>query len=315
MPGQVRVAIVGAGRMAEEHARVYAALPDAALVGIHSRSRDRAEALAARHGIPAVFDSVADLAAGTGADLVLIAVNELSMLAIIREAARFPWTLFLEKPPGYTLAVAEAIGETVRAAERVAYVGLNRRYYAASLAAEAALAAGSGPRYIVVNDQQSYAEARSHGHPEEVVRHFMYANSIHLVDYLRLFGRGAVTAVERDGVWRGEETFLLAADVTFESGDRGRYEALWQAPGPWAVSIATREQRLEMRPLESLAIQRAGTRRAEAQALDPIDQTYKAGFYRQAEDMIRAMRGAAHRMPTLDAAMETMRLIHAIYGV
>ena len=43
-----------------------------------------------------------------------------------------------------------------------------------------------------VSDQQSFAEGRAAGHPEEVVRHFMYANSIHVIDYLLQFGRGEV---------------------------------------------------------------------------------------------------------------------------
>ena len=41
----LRVAFVGAGYMALEHLRAFAACPEVELVGIHSRSTHRAEAL------------------------------------------------------------------------------------------------------------------------------------------------------------------------------------------------------------------------------------------------------------------------------
>ena len=70
------------------------------------------------------------------------------------------------------------------------FVGLNRRCLSSTQAVLADLADDPGPRFIHVQDQQSLDVARQIGHAEPVVRNWMYANSIHLVDYLRAFGRG-----------------------------------------------------------------------------------------------------------------------------
>ena len=49
MSSEVKVAFVGAGYMAEEHMRAFAGLPGVIIAGIHSRTRARAEKLAASH--------------------------------------------------------------------------------------------------------------------------------------------------------------------------------------------------------------------------------------------------------------------------
>src|SRR5690606_34530808 len=152
----------------------------------------------------------------------------------VMEAAAFEWLIFLEKPAGYRMDVAREIRDVLRRNGRRAFVGLNRRHYDATLKARSLLSKTSGPRHILVFDQQKMAAARRIGHPEDVVRHFMYANSIHTIDYLRMFGRGTIDRVVRDREWEGEATFVHGATVYFSSGDIGRYEAVWQGPGPWA---------------------------------------------------------------------------------
>lgn len=316
MPSPIKIAFIGAGSMAAEHARAFAALPDVELVGIHSRTRQKAEALAEKFGIAGVYDSVAELREKSEADLVVIAVNELGLVPVMREAVEHDWTMLLEKPAGYNLAVADEVRQMVKDADRTAYVGLNRRYYSATRQALEALAdCGEGPRYITVADQQSFTEARAVGHPEEVVRHMMYANSIHLIDYMRVFGRGEIDRVEQMQPWHGEDSVMQAATVFFSSGDIARYEAHWKGPGPWACTVTCAAKRLEMRPLETLTVQMAGTRRAEPVDIEPVDSEYKAGFLRQAEDTVSALRGEPNILPSLDEAYRTMELIHAIYGI
>ena len=55
------VALVGAGRMAREHARACADVRGVSLAGIQSRTRARAVGLAAEYGIARVTDSLGDV--------------------------------------------------------------------------------------------------------------------------------------------------------------------------------------------------------------------------------------------------------------
>src|SRR5690606_28475731 len=102
-------------------------------------TRARAEAFAERHAIPAVYNSVDALWHGTKADLVLISVKELGTLEVSKDAGKWGWTLFLEKPAGYSLPIAREVKAAAEQNGREAYLGLNRRFYAASRRAQAEL--------------------------------------------------------------------------------------------------------------------------------------------------------------------------------
>ena len=309
----LRVAVVGAGNMAREHVRAFGALENVALAGICSRTRAKAEQLAAEFGIEAVCDSVAELFEATRADLVVVTVFETAMRGVAVECTRHPWALLLEKPPGMHLADARSIQTAVARAGRKAWVGLNRRFLHSSQTAALDLAGHPGPRFIHVQDQQDQGVARALNHPAEVVDHWMFANSIHLVDYLRFFGRGSVTKITPVAGWDAASPSIVLARVDFDSGDVGLYEAIWNGPGPWAVTVSTSVRRWEMRPLEHAQYQNAGERKLHAVAPSELDVRFKPGFRLQAEHVAAAVRGLPNSAPTLDEALETMALIDAVY--
>ena len=237
-----KVAIVGAGNMAAEHARAFAAIPGVRIVGVHSRSRPRAAELAGLYGAR-VFDSVDALHAGTGADVVVVAVPELAARAVCTACFAHPWVCLLEKPVGHDLVDALAIARAAETAGARAFVAFNRRSHASTRATCAALAADPGARLIAVTDQQSMAEARAISAPDRVVQDWMYANSIHLVDYFTHLGRGTITSVAVTSPWRPDAPGLVIATLTYDSGDIGLYQAVWNGPGPWSVTVTTASTR------------------------------------------------------------------------
>jgi predicted dehydrogenase len=298
--------------MAREHIRALLDLPGVSVVGIHSRTRARAEALAAEFSIPDVYDSI-DALAGTGAGLVVVSVPELETNRVCRACFEHPWTALVEKPVGYDVADAEDIEAVATSRGRRAFVALNRRHYASTRAVVADLHAIEGERLIVIQDQQDPLAARKAGQPAVVVKNWMYANSIHVVDYFRVLGRGDVVSVESVIPWDPERPGYVAARVTFASGDIGLYQALWNGPGPWAVAVNTHERRWEMRPLERAAFQHRGSRILELLNVDDIDLRFKPGLRRQAELAVRAASGVDTELPTLVDGLASMRLVQAIY--
>lgn len=308
---ECRVAIVGAGYTAREHARAFAATPGVDLAGVYSRTRSRAEELARDFGIGLVADSVIDLHAESGAEVVVVCVNELSMNAVAKACLAHPWLPVLEKPPGVDLA--DALDIHAAAAGRPVLVALNRRAYGVTRAVLEALEAAAGPRFVRVQDQQSMASAVELGNAESVVRNLMYVRSIHLVDYLRVFCRGDVDGVEPIVPWDPQEPRVVAAHVRFSSGDCGLYEAIWHGPGPWAATVTVPGRRWELRPLERGVTQALGGE-PEPIVPDPWDCDFKPGFRAQAQAVVRFWSGRPAQVSTLDDAVQTMRLVARIYG-
>jgi predicted dehydrogenase len=309
-----KVAFIGAGYMAREHVRTFADLSEVTLSGIYSRTRNKAMDLAKQYGIPIVTDSIGELYEKTQADLVVISVSELSVGEIALTAFQFPWVSLIEKPVGLNLAEAELIHSEAQKAHRRAFVALNRRHYSSTRQVLHGLEGGKEPRVVQVFDQEDPAAALEAGVPAAVVQNWMFANSIHLVDYLRMLGRGAVQSVEPIVAWNGDRPGFVAAKIQFASGDIGLYQAVWNAPGPWAVTVSTSQKRWEMRPLEQATVQSYGSRRLEPLPAHDWDSKFKPGLRLQAQEAIKALRGESHALPNLQDALESMHLVQAIYG-
>jgi predicted dehydrogenase len=311
MSAPVRVAIIGGGAMAREHIKAFRDLPDVTVVGIWNRSRDKAEILAKEFGIESVAGSIGDLYDQTRADLAVVAIYETAINPVMKQALAHPWKILMEKPVGLDCDDADDIASAANG--HSVFVGLNRRFMSSTQAALADLDDDPAPRFIHVQDQQSLATARATGHADPVVSNWMYANSIHLVDYLLAFGRGAVTRVTNIVPWNAEKPGVVLAKVAFASGDIGLYEGIWNGPGPWACTVSTPRRRWEMRPLEKAVYQNAGERTVHAVEPHEWDTAFKPGFRRQAEEAIAAVRGASKAVP-LAEALKTMRLIRDIFA-
>jgi predicted dehydrogenase len=309
----LRVAYVGAGAMIREHARAFGDIPGIEQAGIWNRTRAKAEAVAREFAIAHVADNIDALYDRSSADLVVVAVYETAIHEVIEGCLGLPWAILMEKPVGLDVAEAKAIEMQAERHNARVMVGLNRRALSSTRAALDDLADDPSPRFIHVQDQQSLALARQIGHQPAVIRNWMYANSLHLVDYLLAFGRGAIEAVEVINPWQAEDPSVVLAKVVFTSGDLGLYEAQWQGPGPWACSVTIERRRWEMRPLERASFQNAGERMLNPVEPSVWDAQFKPGFRQQAEEVVRACRGGASRVPNLHEGVRAMQLVQQIY--
>lgn len=299
--------------MAREHARAFSQVPGTVLVGLTSRSQEKAKILAAEFGIPAVYGSVEELFKNTEADLAVVTVSVLSMKAVALACFKYPWTVLLEKPPGCDLGEALDLRREADLKQRQVFVALNRRFYSATQTVLQDLKRYDGRRYVHVRDQQDIEEAARKGFPPLVLQKWMYANSIHTIDYLRMLSRGQVRSVTP--ITQGKLTLpcIVSALVEFDSGDIGMYEGTWNMPGPWAVSVTVSEKRWEMRPLEQAVFQDRGERSTNSVEVSEWDRHFKPGLRLQAEEALSAAMGKPSNSVTLNDAVETMRLVHSIY--
>lgn len=309
----IKVAIIGAGYMASEHLKVFDAHPNSQVLGIYSRTQKNAYRLVRNYSGVELFDSIKELYNNTKADVVIVAVPELSLQKVFSQVLKYSWSIFLEKPAGYNLNDAFKILCMARDRNDI-YVGLNRRYLAATLQAKNELDNMLEQRFIVIQDQQNIADALKSGQPKLVAENFMFANSIHLIDYIRFFCRGDLLSVTKIKAWDPTNPGIVLVGLEYSSGDYALYEGIWNGPGPWGVAISTPTRRFEMKPLEILKTQSYGTRLLNEMKLSPMDLDYKPGLYAQASDLINAVSGNASKMPTLSEAFQTMKLIDNIFS-
>ena len=307
------VAIIGAGYTAREHIRAFQDISSVKIAGITSRTRARAEALAAEFNIPVVCNSVDELYTKTKANLVVATVPELAANSVSRACFEYPWTVLMEKPAGYNLADAEDIESAARAKNSRVYVALNRQFYSSTQTVTSDLKNSNEPRYIKVQDQEDQTQALASGQPALVVQNWMYANSIHIIDYFRFLGRGKIVNVKPVVAWNPSKPGVVVSRIDYDSGDIGLYEGIWNAPGPWAVSVTSSSRRWELRPLEQASYQNRGERKLQTIEPHVWDQTFKPGFRMQAEHAVYAALGKPSLSTSIEDAYETMKLVRDIF--
>ena len=312
----LKLAIVGAGSMAREHLRVLNKMPDIDVVGIYSRTNARAAALSEEFSIRVVARSINELYLETQAAGVVIAVSEVSTESICLQALAHPWKLLVEKPVGLCLDETRRILDFAEGKEDSFFVAMNRRNYASTLMALNELSRLGGERVIQIIDQEDPLLALRGGRLKQVCDQWHFANSIHLIDLINVFCRGSLVSVNNVIPWQdGYLPKVTHSIISFDSGDIGIYHSVWNAPGPWSLTIETTKKRIEMRPLENLAIQTYPERHSEFQKISREDDDLKPGFLRQMHEFSEALKGRSCNLPTLKTYLTTAKLTHELYSI
>lgn len=118
MTARPRVAVIGAGFIAELHLESYHRfVPDAAVVALCSRSAVRAEALARRFGVPRWFTDVDELLRSVDCDIIDVCVPNHLHAPVAIAAAREGRHVICEKPLATTLEDADAMIAACREAD------------------------------------------------------------------------------------------------------------------------------------------------------------------------------------------------------
>jgi predicted dehydrogenase len=129
---RLRVGVWGAGVWGEKHARVYASLPGATLVGIFDRDPARGAQVAAQHGGVA-FPSAAALL--EQCDAVSVAVPTVDHRAATEQALAAGCHVLVEKPMAVDVAEADAMIHAAQRAGLTLQVGQVERFNPVLLAA------------------------------------------------------------------------------------------------------------------------------------------------------------------------------------
>ena len=149
--GTVRAGVIGVGALGRHHARVWAQVPGARLVGVFDADAGRAAEVAGRHGCRAYGEEEALLA---DVDAVSVAVPTIDHHAVAHRALERRRDVLLEKPMTVTLEEADDLMAVAAARGAVLQVGHIERFNPAT---EALLSAGKGARFVEVHRLGSFS--------------------------------------------------------------------------------------------------------------------------------------------------------------
>lgn len=227
----IRIALIGAGYIAKEHARALAQVPQARLTTVFDAAGDRAQELANAHGLKAVasFEAALD-----GVDMAWLCSPPLLHEEQILRAIEAGRAVFCEKPLTLSLAACARIEAAVTKSGAFFAVGHSNRYYPAYQKAQEIFAAGTLGSFVSVWSQRigyyprrlfppwRLDPAQSGGMTVEV--------GVHEIDFLHWIG-GEVESVfaQRACAVINPPDFddSLSAVLRFRRGGFGRLDLSW----------------------------------------------------------------------------------------
>lgn len=202
----LRAGVIGVGHLGQHHARLYATLPDSALIGVIDHDLGRARIIAERHGAQA-FEQLPDLLKAV--DVVSVAVPTSAHYSMARACLEAGKHVLVEKPIAVNLAEARELVELARAKGRRLQVGHSERFNPIMQVMRPHI---RRPAFIESHRIGPYSER---GTDVDVVLDLM----IHDLDLVLSFNPGPVEEVRAAGVPVLSSTIDVAnARIQFQSG-------------------------------------------------------------------------------------------------
>jgi predicted dehydrogenase len=203
---KLKVGVIGVGYLGQHHARLYASLPNATLVGVADVDPARARLIAERYGVPAYSD-VGPLL--DKADAVSVAVPTTVHYPVAKAALEAGLHVLVEKPIAATSAEAHELVELARRRRRTFQVGHIERFNPVMTAVRPHI---GKPGFIECHRLSSFGDR---GTDVDVVLDLM----IHDLDMILSFQPGSVEEVRAAGVPVLSSTVDIAnARIAFSSG-------------------------------------------------------------------------------------------------
>jgi predicted dehydrogenase len=314
--GPIRIGLIGAGLIARQHLLALAKTSEFVPVGMASRTRAKAQALADEFGLPLVADSPAELVETTRPDALMVLVSPQAVAQVALQCLPFGLPLFLEKPVGLSVAEAEDVARAARQAQVPTMVGFNRRHYSVFAKGLAKIRERGRLLAVHIEGSERMHLARGSGRfSEDVLRAWLFANATHTIDMLRHFGGEPEVVHALCSSLREPLGDQFAACLRFPGGVLGSYVANWHSPGGWGVVLKGEGVSVEFRPLETGRVTYADGS-AELIEPDADEAGIKAGFAGQLRSFGRLVRTGELAPPSqdLEGALLTMRLAALLAG-
>ena len=284
-------------------------MDDVRAVGITSRTLSKAESLANTFQIEQVYDTVDHMLKGCAPDgiMVLVSANQIYDVALNLIPTGIP--LFLEKPPGLIPEQTKALTGLANNHGTKNMVGFNRRYYSIFHKGIELINQNGGLLGVAVEGHERFWKIVDRDIPNEIRKNWIYANSTHTIDLLRLFGGEVeqINALKKSVKEQNGDQF--AASMKFASGAIGTYTSHWFSPGGWNATLFGDGVTVKFKPLETGIWIDSDLKEHEI-VPDDVDVEFKPGFYRQMEGFINMVKTDILESPGMDLAeaLKTMEL-------
>ena len=278
-------------------------------VGVTSRTISKAKELSNDYQIEHVCNNVYELIEKCVVDALLVFVSADQIFSLTEELIPQQIPLFIEKPPGLVPEETKILVELTEKFGTKAMVGFNRRYYSIFHKGLDVIDKHGPLLGVSIEGHERFWKIVNNSLPDAVKENWIYANSTHTIDLLRLLGgeiKSIHTLSKRLKEKNGDQ---FVASMEFDSGAIGSYTSHWFSPGGWSATMYGENVTVKFNPLEKCIWIDTDFNEYEIDP-DEMDVKYKPGFYRQMEAFVNLVKTGKMDWPSMNLqdAFETMLL-------
>ncbi len=245
-------------------------------------------------------------------DLAIIAVPVDKTFKVSKEIMKYVKVLFIEKPPALTLYKTLSLIKLSKKNKNKVFIAMNRANFDSTLHVKNLLKKSKEKRIVEVTDQEDVLSANKTGHKKIVLENWMYANSIHMIDYFRIFCRGKILKIEKLESFKSPfEKKVYICKIFFSSGDLGIYKGFWNLKNRWQAKIILDSKIYNMLPLEELKIIDQKTRVEKKIFLKK--SKFKSGFDNQINSLEKYFKKKKNNLVDINECVKTIKLIKRLF--
>jgi predicted dehydrogenase len=339
---RLRVAVIGAGSIANMHLKSYVANANVELVGIHDLNFERATEKAERFGAAHAYRTLDDVLTNPDIDAVSICTWNDSHAELAIAALEAGKHVLLEKPLSKSVAEAEAIAQAVAISGKHLEVGFVRRFGQNTQVLKSFVDAGElGEIYYararnirrLGNPGGWFADSRRSGggplidigvHVLDLCWYLMGApNAVTVsgVTHTRLGNRANVSSLSRYKVadydpGKNDVEDLATAFIRFDNGSSLMLEtsySLHAVEDELSVAVFGDRGGAELEPALKIVTERLDTVLNVHPQVDHSTFDFDAGFADEINHFVALCRGEAKEVAPVGHGVEMMRILSAIY--
>lgn len=297
----MKVALIGAGNMAIEYAKVLSDLKiDFSLFGRNEAKAKNFEAYLTKEKMFfGGLDNYKNKLSGYSHAIIASNVNSLASncITLIEDGVK---NILLEKPGAASPTEFYSLEEKAKKGDSNIFIAYNRRFFASvEKALELIKEDGGVTSFQFDFTEWSHVIEGLDCDPIEK-KYLFLANSTHVVD-LAFFMGGAPKEINclnnKELNWHSSGGVFAGSGIT-DNNTLFSYHANWMAPGRWSVEMNTKGYKLILKPMEKLQVQKKGTVAIEEIQIDNSKEiNFKPGLYKQTEAFLT---GNTEKLCSLD---------------
>lgn len=277
--------LIGAGYMAKEYAKVLSDID--CEINVISRGKENADKFEEETALKVFTGGLKNYLASNPDKCThaIIATGVEALYDVTKMLLNYGIkNILVEKPAGLRKFEIENIAIKTKENKANTFVAYNRRFYAAVNKALEIIKNDGG----VTSFNFEFTEWAHVIDPlkkaEGVKEKWFLANSTHVVD-LAFFLGGFPSVIESHTSgslsWHPSASVFSGSGIS-KTGALFSYQANWESAGRWSVEILTPKNRLILRPMEKLQIQKKGEIAQTFVEIDySLDEKYKPGLFLQ----------------------------------